>query len=265
MKNFIKRILFFFKIFGVDLLHIFRSVKSVPFYLSSYMALKTQEKKTNHQFKIRMNYPCLNDRATNSGVANGHYFHQDLYIASCIFKDNPKRHIDIGSRVDGFVAHVASYRNIEVFDVRPLVSAHSNIIFNQLDLTCDLPTEYVECTDSLSCLHAIEHIGLGRYGDVIDYMGHITALSNLVKMLEPNGKLYLSAPIGPQRIEFNAHRVFSVSYFYNMLKNEGLVVKNTSVVNDSGDFLSGVNIDDGFINNFGCKYGCIIFETSKIK
>jgi len=28
--------------------------------------------------------------------------------------------VDIGSRVDGFVAHVASFREIEVFDVRPI-------------------------------------------------------------------------------------------------------------------------------------------------
>jgi len=98
MKNFIKRILFYFKIFGIDILRTCSSVKSIPFYLSSYLALKTQENKTDHQFKIRMNYPCLNDRSSNSGVTKGHYFHQDLYIASCIFKDNPKRHIDVGSR-----------------------------------------------------------------------------------------------------------------------------------------------------------------------
>ena len=45
-----------------------------------------------------------------------------------IYNSKPKRHIDVGSRVDGFVAHVASFREIEVFDVRPLEkSIHQNI------------------------------------------------------------------------------------------------------------------------------------------
>ena len=41
---------------------------------------------------------------------------------------NLKRHVDIGSRLDGFVAHVASFREIEVLDIRPLkVNKHKNI------------------------------------------------------------------------------------------------------------------------------------------
>jgi hypothetical protein len=62
----------------------------------------------------------LEDFADNAGVAKGHYFHQDLLVAKYIFEAKPERHIDVGSRVDGFVAHVASFREIEVLDVRPL-------------------------------------------------------------------------------------------------------------------------------------------------
>ena len=34
-------------------------------------------------------------------------------------------------------------------------------------------------TDSLSCLHAIEHFGLGRYTDPIDINIHIKGLTTL--------------------------------------------------------------------------------------
>ena len=37
------------------------------------------------------------------------YFHQDFVVARKIFERNPRLHIDVGSRVDGFVAHVATF------------------------------------------------------------------------------------------------------------------------------------------------------------
>ena len=39
-----------------------------------------------------------------------------------IYAARPEKHVDVGSRVDGFVAHVASFREIEVFDVRPIAT-----------------------------------------------------------------------------------------------------------------------------------------------
>ena len=75
-------------------------------------------------------YPIFTDYDDQAGVASGHYFHQDLLVASFIYDNNPIRHIDIGSRIDGFVAHVASFRQIEVMDVRELSSTgHKNISF----------------------------------------------------------------------------------------------------------------------------------------
>ncbi|KAA3512449.1 hypothetical protein CPJ18_07285 [Agrobacterium rosae] len=107
--------------------------------------------------KLRM---VLEDFSDSAGIVKGHYFHQDLLVAGYIHAANPVRHIDVGSRIDGFVAHVASFREIEVLDVRPLQpTSHKNIVFQQADLMRDAGEEI---TDSLSCLHAIEHFGLGR-------------------------------------------------------------------------------------------------------
>lgn len=69
---------------------------------------------------ISRTYPIYDDFKEQSGTATWHYFHQDLLVATFINKAKPARHIDVGSRMDGFVAHVASCREIEVLDVRPL-------------------------------------------------------------------------------------------------------------------------------------------------
>ena len=50
-----------------------------------------------------------------------------------------------------------------------------------------LDDSFIEYCDSISSLHAIEHFGLGRYGDPIDYYGHIKAISNITKMLKKMG------------------------------------------------------------------------------
>ncbi|GGD60058.1 hypothetical protein GRI62_00390 [Erythrobacter arachoides] len=85
---------------------------------------------------ITGNSMILYDFADNAGTASGDYFHQDLLVAKLVFEAQPRRHIDVASRVDGFVAQLACFREVEVVDVRPLPpSVHTNIKFVQVDLT----------------------------------------------------------------------------------------------------------------------------------
>jgi SAM-dependent methyltransferase len=159
--------------------------------------------------RVDVQRAMLDDAEDEAGAASGHYFHQDLLVATRIHRAAPRRHVDVGSRVDGFVAHVASFRRIEVIDIRPLApSVHENIVFRQADLMRGAGVEDGMC-DSLSCLHALEHFGLGRYGDPLDPQGHLKGFANLCRMLEPGGTLYLGVPIGPGAVHFNAHRVFA--------------------------------------------------------
>lgn len=170
--------------------------------------------------------------------------------------------MDIGSRVDGFVAHVAVFRSIEVCDIRPLKSEVPNVLFVQFDAMRGAPPSLSGKFDSVSCLHALEHFGLGRYGDEIDVEGHYKGLATLADLLTPAGKLYLSVPIGPKRIEFNAHRVFSLSELLSLVNNR-FVIERLSYVDDAGDLHENVQPSGASQESFGCLYGCAILELKK--
>lgn len=208
-------------------------------------------------------YPLLADRYDSAGVASGHYFHQDLYVARKIFEANPERHVDVGSRIDGFVAHVASFRTIEIIDIRHIESTNQYIKFMQADLM-DTSFQFPHKTPSLSCLHAIEHFGLGRYGDPIDLEGHKKGIKNLVSCLTDDGTLYLSTPVGRPRIEFNAHRVFDIHYLLDIFTSHQLQLKSFAYVNDKGDLIEHADpFSEAGNMNFNLEYGCGIFEFVK--
>ena len=259
MKDNIKRA---FRLFGFDIIIFINAIRGLGFYFHDYSIIKKQ-KGTDTNFPFGKSNPVLGDRFTESGTLKGHYFHQDLFVARKIFENNPLRHIDIGSRNDGFVAHVAVFRQIEIVDIREQTSKVKNIIFRRADLM-QLPDDMINTFDSVSSLHAIEHFGLGRYGDPIDYNGHLKAIENITKMLINGGTFYFSVPIGSQRIEFNAHRVFSIRYLLNLF-NTKFKLNTFSFVNDKGDFFENVEMNQNEIdNNFSCNYGCGIFELTKI-
>lgn len=212
---------------------------------------------------ITHTYPILWDYDAEAGSANGHYFHQDLVVASYINKKNPIRHIDIGSRIDGFVAHVASFRKIEIIDVRELKSLdHNNISFIKADLM-NAENAKENITDSISCLHAIEHFGLGRYNEPLDPNGHKKAFENIIKMLKIGGSLYISFPIAnSNEVHFNAHRVFNpkdIFVWSNHCKK--LKLENFDYVDDSGNLHRNINLDT---EKFDLRWGCGIYSFTKI-
>lgn len=264
MKRVFRRINHVLCMLGIDLLRFAFSIRYFGDYYRDFKKIKKQKKNSKHEFFLRMSYPCLSDKFSKSGSIKGHYFHQDLFVAQRIFRNNPCRHVDVGSRIDGFVAHVASYRPIEVIDIRPLSSQIRNVLFKQANMMDPLPTHLYGYCDSLSCLHTIEHFGLGRYGDPINYEGYIAGLENLYLMLQKGGKLYLSVPIGIQRIEFNAHRIFSTAYLLDLLAKK-YFIEQFSYIDDQGNLHEDVPITDqrSVQNNFACRDGCGIFEMTK--
>ncbi|MHB8829801.1 MAG: DUF268 domain-containing protein [Syntrophales bacterium] len=240
----------------------FTFIKKMPAFLQEYATIRRQAALSRETFPFGKIYPCLQEKDQQSGVLAEHYFYLDLYVARKIFENKPEKHADIGSRVDGFVAHVASFREIEVLDVRDLHIAIPSIRFTRADLSAKDFSLTSYC-DSLSCLHALEHFGLGRYGDPVDYEGHLVGWQNMSRMVKQGGKFYFSVPIGEQRIEFNAHRVFSLSYLLNLIEPYYLI-DSFAYISDSGDFIAEAALDDAAVkSNFGCHYGCGIFELTR--
>lgn len=263
MKYKLKNLYHLFCAVGFDIRKIINFIINIPDFLRCFMSFLEQEKIADKKFPIREILPLLNDRLVNSTVVSNHYFYQDLLVAHKIFINKPKKHVDIGSRVDGFVANVATFRTIEVIDVRKLKISHKNIIVRQHDLMRGVGKTLYDYCDSLSCLHVLEHFGLGRYGDRVRYDGYLLAIENIDKILKKDGKLYLSVPIGPQRTVFNAHRVFALEYIFELLRGN-YRLDSFSYIDDDNVLHADVQIDEKrFFDNYGCYYGCGIFEMTK--
>jgi hypothetical protein len=179
--------------------------------------------------------PCLHDWCEDGGSTTDEYFWQDLHVARKIYLAKPQRHVDVGSRVDGFVAHIATFREVQVFDIRPMPNLIPGVQFRQADVT-RLSETYMDYCDSLSCLHALEHFGLGRYGDPVDPQGYKAGLANMAKMLRSGGVFYLSVPIGRERVEFNAHRVFDPLALVGLASSSSLTLRDFAWV-ESGRIL----------------------------
>lgn len=168
---------------------------TVPFLLEWRKFRKMAASARNADWNYGRLLPMLDDRAGQGEFVASQYFYHDLLVAKRIHRSNPRRHLDVGSSIAGFVGHVASFRDIEVADIRPISVAVPNIRFIQMDIMEPVRPELVAAFDSVSCLSVLEHFGLGRYGDRIDPRGYEIGFANLVRLVEPGGIL----PFGPDR------------------------------------------------------------------
>lgn len=245
---------------GLNFKKTFYALFYFPKFLRDYITFRKS-------YKGKMNFkPCLHDIYEEAGTINSEYFIQDLLVAKKIFNSNPSRHLDVGSRIDGFVSNVASFRQIDVLDIRPLTSSFLDINFKQADLMSkdDILKKYnIKPSESVSCLHTLEHFGLGRYGDQVDSGGHLTGMMNLSKLVCKKGTLYLSVPIGLDRVEFNANRVFSPRFIVRGFINLGLKIENITIINSNGTISNVLYDSKEFKNIENESYNLGIFEFTK--
>ncbi|MFZ2664324.1 MAG: DUF268 domain-containing protein [Patescibacteria group bacterium] len=208
--------------------------------------------KNGEKIKLIDLYPALHDKSIDTSL-DAHYFYQQLWAFENIQKSCAKKHVDVGStyEMSGYLSKITS---AEFVDIRPINTSLSNLKIVNGDVT-KLPYKDGEIK-SLSCLHVIEHVGLGRYGDKVDPNGSVKGMKELQRVLSENGKLYFSTPVGVPRICFNAHRVFSPSYIVKTFSLLSLV--SFSFVNDDGVFIENVDISSAENQNYAC--GMFIFE-----
>jgi len=175
-------------------------------FFKDLMAFRRDDHSGQLSLKWRDLYPCLDD-AVNKQTFDRHYLFHTAWAARILASTTPDLHCDFGSDLR-FVSMVSAFLPIRYFDYRSTLLGLSGLTEASCDLTA-LP--FADgALHSVSCMHVVEHVGLGRYGDPLRPDGDLQAMAELGRVVVPGGDLLFVVPIGHPRIEFNAHRVYAV-------------------------------------------------------
>lgn len=215
-----------------------------------------QFKKAGGQTSFRYISPFLNMGQSDGQSGGGQYFYQDIWALKKLSVLKPNMLYDIGSRFDGFTGQATAICPVTSIDIRPPSFTLPGLFFLKGDIL-KLPFES-NTIAVLSCLHTIEHIGLGRYGDTINPNGFDDALYEIERVIAPGGCLILSMPVGKERVEFNAQRIMDPATCIVKLKHMQLI--EFSVVNDKNEFVE--NEQPGKYSN--AKYSCGLYLFKKM-
>ncbi len=192
-----------------------------------------------------------------------HYVYHTAWAARVVkeiaemYSSNPDfRHIDVASSLY-FCGIVSTFVPIDFYDYRPADLRLDGLTTEHGDLLA-LPFED-NSVDSISCMHTIEHIGLGRYGDPLDPEGDLKAISELCRVVKPNGSLMIVVPVGAPRIEFNAHRIYLPTYIKNIICDEhGFDLKEYAYIPET-DREGGLERDVTLVKGSTDRYACGCF------
>jgi SAM-dependent methyltransferase len=194
-------------------------------------------------------YPQVHDRAVTTPI-DAHYFYLNGWAMRRIAAGRPQLHVDIGSQVI-FANLLAGVISVVFVDYRPLKARLPGLTCVGGDL---LRLPFTDRSlSSVSCLHVIEHVGLGRYGDALDPAGTVKAARELSRVLASGGNLFLAAPVGRPRLCFNAHRIYRAEEIRQMTPELELV--EFSGVHDGGRYVEHVELS-AFQNS---DYACGLF------
>lgn len=237
---------------------IYHAVRSRFWYWSQRRRFCTAASKTRTRFFMARgtDYPIYNEATANTGF-DRHYVYHTAWAARIVAQTRPKAHTDISSSLY-FAAIVSAFCPIFFFDYRPPKLALEGLTTESCDLL-KLPFED-SSLESLSCMHVIEHVGLGRYGDPIDYDGDLKAIAELRRVIKPKGSLLFVVPIGQPEIHFNAHRIYSYRQVIESFPDFELL--QFALIPDS-DREGGLAIDPSESLADAQRYGCGCFWFRK--
>lgn len=224
----------------------------VPRYIKQYISYRAAEKPD--RVRLSDTYPCLTDAVTHTPF-DPHYFYQGAWLTRRLAGMDLQCHVDVGSSVL-MLSVMSAVVPIVFLDYRPVNVSLSGFAAVAGSIT-NLPFKN-ESVESISCLHVLEHIGLGRYGDPLDPSGSYQGAAELQRLVRRGGRIYVSVPIGRERVCFNAHRVLSAATVVDWFGHCRLV--EFSFVDDTGQF----NEDQSVQHVPDLEYGCGMFVFEKI-
>jgi hypothetical protein len=223
-------------------------IKTFTAELKKFKELNSGDRFSNSDFGI---YPCLYDK-TSVTPFDAHYVYHPAWAARILRNINPQLHIDISSTLH-FCTMLSAFIPTKFYDYRPALLNLDNLTSESIDLT-DLNFDD-NSKASLSCMHTLEHIGLGRYGDPLDPDGDIKAINELARVCSVGGNLLLVVPVGKKKTMFNAHRIYDPKEFASYLVN--FKVADFSLITDDGSFINNATYEQAAEQNYGC--GCYWF------
>lgn len=249
----------FKKIYRIFFGKIFSFLKSFVryfYFIHSFFVFRRLSEKNNRVLPIfKEQYPCLTDD-TGSSEFEPHYAYHPAWAARVLARQLPKKHIDISSQLP-FSLLVSAFIPVEFYDYRPADIKLDNFSTGKADLT-NLPFSD-NSIQSLSCMHVIEHVGLGRYGDPLDPKGDQKAADELKRVLAPGGNFLFVVPVGKPTVRFNAHRVYSYQQVLDLFS--GLKLEQFDLLPDKYDEGIVYNADPALVENQ--KFGCGLFIFTK--
>jgi len=224
-------------------------------YLPRFLSELSSYRRLANGQRVRLGdaYPCLSDRLPRTPF-DPHYFFQGAWLSRRLRETRVEQHVDVGSSVV-MLSVLSAQLPVLFVDYRPLRVALPGLTCIGGDLT-RLPFAD-NSIESLSCLHVIEHVGLGRYGDRINPRGSEQAMQELARVVKPGGRLFVSTPVGRERVCFNAHRVFDPHKLAQSFP--GMRCHEFSVVDDAGSFHERADP----AQYAGLDYGCGMYQLVK--
>ncbi len=248
---------------------IYRILKKINFYLQKVFSwflrfailpdfIVFNRKKAEKRFSIRWKdfYPEIRDK-TKATSFDRHYLYHTAWAVRKVKEINPILHIDIGSSLY-FSSLLSAFIPAEFYDYRPPLLKLDNLGVKKGDLL-HLPFED-GCVNSISCMHTVEHIGLGRYGEPIDPAADLKAIKELKRVLAPGGSLLFVVPIGGKaKIAFNAHRIYTYEIIMDYFKE--LELREFSLIlefeKDGIGIITSATREQAEKESYGC--GCFWF------
>lgn len=221
-----------------------------------FETFRSAQRGATRQFQIdwRDRSLCYEDDLPSTPFPR-HYVLHTAWAARVLARYRPAQHIDISSNLYFNVA-CSAFVPIQFYDYRPVDLRVPGLTCSRADLTrLDFETGTIA---SISCMHVVEHVGLGRYGEPLDFDGDAKAMAELSRVVARGGLLLFVVPVGQPRIQFNAHRIYSYEQIVDQFTDFELADLALIPDGKSGELIDSPTREQINAQRYGC--GCFLFR-----